>query len=243
VGGLRIVGRGLRDTYDNLFGFCLATIGWWLAALPVVLLWPFISWFALVGWLLFGPAATVTLFAVTDPRRAVERPDVREVVGIFWGNLTYGWKLILATLPVPLVLLNNLVVFGGSEDSLAVLAPLWAVLLLISIGFLLLSFAVAGIFATPLRETLKRATFVLVTAPFRSLFVLAVLLLWVLLGTGLVVPIVLFVPALVAATLDRLVVRVFDLPVVDPNAPTEERLHERATGTGQAKGGLRGRWR
>jgi hypothetical protein len=209
-----------------------------------VLLWPFVSWIALVGWVIFGPAATVALFAVTDPRRAVARPDAREVVGIFWSHLTYGWKLAVVTLPVPLVLFNNLVVFGGSEDSLAVLSPLWAVLLLISIGFLFISFAVAAIFATPLRETLRRTTFVLVTAPFRSLFVLAVLFVWVLLGTGLVVPIVLFVPALVAATLDRLVVRVFGIPVIDPNAPTEERLHERATGAGEpARGGLWGRKR
>lgn len=243
VGGLRIVGRGLRDTYDNLFGFCLASIGWWIAALPVVVLWPVVSWFALAAWLLFGPAATVTLFAVTDPRRAVARPDAQEVVGTFLGNLAYGWKLALATLPIPLVLLNNLVVFGGGDNALAAFAPLWTVLLLISCCFLVLSFAVAGIFAAPLRETLRRTTFVLVAAPFRSLFVLAVLLLWVLLGTGLVVPIVLFVPALVAATLDRLVVRVFGLPVVDPNAPTDERLHERASGAGQAKGGLWGRWR
>jgi hypothetical protein len=41
---------------------------------------------------------------------------------------------------------------------------------------------------------------------------------------------ILFVPALVATTLDRHVSRAFDLSIVDPNLPTPERLQERAKG-------------
>ena len=228
--GLRIVGRGLRDTYDNLFGFSLASVGWWLASLPVLILWPFISWVALLGFLLFGPGATVTLFHVTDPRRSIDRPDVREALALFRGNVVFGWKMAAATLIVPVVLLNNLVAFGRSNTWLAGLAPLWTVLLVIAVVFLLVGFAVAGMFGGPVSTTLRRTAYVLVAAPFRSLFVTAMMLLFILLGTLMVIPLILFVPALVAATLDRHVARAFDLAIVDPNTPTDERVRERTTG-------------
>ena len=235
--GLRIVGRGLRDTYESLFTFCLATIGWWLATLPVWVLWPVLSWVALLGFLLFGPAATIALFAIADPRRAVSRPDLGEMVAIWRENLVPSWKLAAATLPVPLVLLNNLLVFGGTDDALAALAPLWGVLLILSVCFVLVAFASGGMFRLPLRETLRRTAYVLLAAPFRSLFVLAAVIVFLVIGTGLVVPMVLFVPALIAATVDRLVAQALDLTIVDPNAPTEERAREKREG-GPGKGRL-----
>lgn len=230
VGALRIVGRGLRDTYDNLFGFCLASLGWWLASLPVLALWPFVSWLAVLGFLPFGPAATIALMAVVDPRRTINRPDPREALDLFRDKIVDGWKLAAATIIVPVVLVNNIVVFGGSDSWLAQLTPLWAVLFVVALIFLFVAFSVAGMFGGSLKETAQRTAYVLVAAPFRSLFVVALLLLLIVLGTVLVVPMILFVPALVATTLDRHVVRAFDLTIVDPNAPTPERLQERAKG-------------
>jgi hypothetical protein len=240
VRGLRIVGRGLRDTYESLFTFCLASVGWWLATLPAWLLWPVLSWLALLGFLAFGPAATIALFAIADPRRAVSRPDLGEMLSLWRTNLVAGWKLAAVTLPVPLVLLNNILVFGGSDDSLAALAPLWAVLLVVSLCFLLVAFASGGMFLSPLGDTLRRTAYVLLAAPFRSLFVLAAVVVYLVIGTGLVVPMILFVPALVAATVDRLVAQALNLTIIDPNAPTEERTLEKREGRPQ-KGRLRDR--
>jgi uncharacterized membrane protein YesL len=227
VRALRVVGRGLRDTYDNLYSFCMASVLWWMATLPVVLLWPIIPGFALLGFLLFGPAATLALFAATDPRRAVSRPDLAEMLAIWRSRLTYSWKLIAVTLPIPLVLFNNILVFGGSSDALATLTPLWTVLFVIMVSLTLVAFGVAAMFELSIRETLKRAVYVLVAAPFRTLFVLAWIVILIVLGAVMVVPLILFVPALVGAILDRHLVQVFKLEVIDPNTPTEERLLER----------------
>jgi uncharacterized membrane protein YesL len=225
---LRVIGRGLRDTYDSLFAFCLASLLWWIAVFPPILvLWPLLSGFAVVGFLVFGPAATIALFAATDPRRGASRPDLAELVTTWRTRLTQSWKLAALTLPLPLVLVNNIIVFGGSSNWLVNLVPLWTVLLVITLSLFVVSFGVAGLFELPLRETLKRATFVLVAAPFRTLFVLVAIVLLTILCGVLVVPIILFGPAMVGAILDRHLVQVFGLPVIDPNAPTDERIIER----------------
>jgi hypothetical protein len=234
---LRIVGRGLRDTYDNLFGFTLASLGWWMASLPVLVLWPFISWLAVLGFLPFGPAATLTLMTVVDPRRVINRPDPREAFDLFLAKIVFGWKLAAATMIVPVVLLNNILVFGGSDTWLAGLSPLWTVLFVIAVVYCVVAYSVAAMADGSLSETLRRTAFVLVAAPFRSLFVVAMLVLLVVVGTLLVVPLILFVPAIVATTLDRHVSRAFDLEIVDPNTPTPERLQERAKGTEPSQAG------
>jgi uncharacterized membrane protein YesL len=223
-----VIGRGLRDTYDSLFAFCLASILWWVAVFPPILvLWPLLSGLAVVGFLFFGPAATIALFAATDPRRAGSRPDLSELLSTWRARLTQSWKLTALTLPLPLVLMNNIAVFGGSGNWLVNLVPLWTVLLVITFGLFVVSFGVAGLFELSLRETLKRAAYVLVAAPFRTLIVLVAIVLFTILCGFLVVPIILFGPALVGAILDRHLVQVFDLPVIDPNAPTDERVLER----------------
>ena len=49
---LRPLGRGLRDTLDNLLPFTLASFAWWLSLLLIVT----------------APAGTLALFAFADPQ-------------------------------------------------------------------------------------------------------------------------------------------------------------------------------
>ena len=53
MGTLRLIGRGLTDTLESLLPFVLLTLAWWICLCLVI---P-------------APAATVTLAAMTDPRR------------------------------------------------------------------------------------------------------------------------------------------------------------------------------
>ena len=138
---LRIVGRGLKDTYEQLFGFVLASVGWWLSAVLIVTL----------------PAGTLALFMVTDPRRAIDRPDIREVLTYLRASIGKGWILALVTLPIPLVLFLNLYSFAGTDNWLAVLTPLWAVLLAVGLIVTFLSFSTMSLLSGGLSLSLKRA--------------------------------------------------------------------------------------
>ena len=55
-----------------------------------------------------------------------------------------------------------------------------------------------------------------------------VIVLWVIVAIGglLVIPAVMFVPALVAVTVNHLVYDTLGIPIADPLSPTEERLGE-----------------
>ncbi|HEX5992028.1 MAG TPA: hypothetical protein VFY70_05625, partial [Thermomicrobiales bacterium] len=126
---LRLVGRGLTDTLESLLPFMLLTLAWWVCLCLVI---P-------------APAATVTLAAMADPRRAVARPDWRETLGAVRRNLWRGWGVILPFLPFVVVLLANLSFYGGRTDRWDVLVPLWTVLLVFAFAGVLYAFAVAGL--------------------------------------------------------------------------------------------------
>ena len=99
---LRLIGRGLSDTLESLLPFTLLTLAWWVCLFLVI---P-------------APAATVTLAAMADPRRAVDRPDWREALGAVRRNLWRGWGVVLAPLPFVAVLLANLSFYGGRTEPL-----------------------------------------------------------------------------------------------------------------------------
>lgn len=208
---LRIVGRGLKDTYEQLFGYVLASVGWWLSAVLIVTL----------------PAGTLALLMVTDPRRAIDRPDLREVLGYLRSSIGKGWVLALATVPIPTILLLNLYSFAGTENWLAVLAPLWTVLLTVGLIVTFLSFSTMSLLSGGLSMSLKRAGYVAAAAPIRTLLVFFFLLIIGLICYVSIVPAILLAPAIIGATINRLVLDVFDIPVIDPSKPTDERVHER----------------
>jgi uncharacterized membrane protein YesL len=207
---LRLIGRGLTDTLESLLPFALMTLAWWVCLCLVI---P-------------APAATVTLAAMADPRRAVDRPDWREALGAVRRNLWRGWGVILPPLPFVAVLLANLSFYGGRADHWDVLVPLWTVLLLFALAVVLYAFAVAGLTDVTAWSATKRAGLLIARRPGQALLLSVVVLFVIAAGALLVVPLVMFVPALTAAVVNRVVLDGLGLPVLDPLAPTAERLVE-----------------
>jgi uncharacterized membrane protein YesL len=207
---LRLIGQGLTDTLESLLPFTLLTLAWWVCLCLVI---P-------------APAATVTLAAMADPRRAVDRPDWREALRAVRRNLWRGWGVVLPLLPFVVVLLANLSFYGGRTDHWDVLAPLWTVLLLFALAVALYAFAVAGLTDVTAWSATKRAGLLIARRPGQALVVAVVVLFVIAAGALLVVPLVMFVPALTAAVVNRVVLDGLGLPVLDPLAPTAERLVE-----------------
>ena len=207
---LRLIRRGLSDTLENLLPFVLLTLAWWVCFFLVI---P-------------APAATVTLAAMADPRRAVDRPDWREAFRAVRRSLWRGWGVVLPPLPFVAVLLTNLSFYGGRTDRWDVLVPLWTLLLLFALAVALYAFAVAGLTDATAWSATKRAGLLIARRPGRALVVAVVVLFVIAVGAALVVPLVMFVPALIAAVVNRVVLDGLGLPVLDPLAPTGERLVE-----------------
>lgn len=210
MGGLRIIGRGISDVFEHLLPFMLASLLWWLG----------------VFLLITAPPATTTLFAFTDPRRAIDRPEPRAVLAQLRRQAWNSWKHFLIAGPIIAVLVWDLGFYGGGAGGLAVLAPLWLVLLLIWCAISLTSIAALALTESTVSAAFRRGAYVVLSAPFRSILVLVVSVIYVLIGIALVVPLVLIVPPLVAATVNRLVLTQLQIPVLDPLAPTDERVLE-----------------
>ncbi len=207
---LRIILRGLSDTLEHLLPFCLATLAWWAAMILV----------------LPGPGATIALFAITDPRRAVDRPDWREGISLAWASTRRGWLVTLIMLPLVAVVLLNLRTYAGSGSRWGLLTPLWVYLLLFGVTLTLYAFSLSAVTDLPLGSAIQRSALLVVAFPIRSAVVTFVLLFIVAAGGLLVVPLVMFVPALAAAVINRTVLTGLGLPIVDPLAPTPERKIE-----------------
>src|SRR5215210_5854305 len=146
---LRLIGRGLSDTLESLLPFTLLTLAWWVCLFLVI---P-------------APAATVTLAAMADPRRAVDRPDWREALGAVRRNLWRGWGVVLPPLPFVAVLLANLSFYGGRTDRWNVLVPLWTVLRVFVLAVALYAFAVAGLTDAPAWSAVKLAGLLVARRP------------------------------------------------------------------------------
>lgn len=215
---LRLIGRGLSDTFEHLLPFTLLSLGWWLCLFLIV---P-------------APAATVALVAMTDPRRAIDRPEWREAVAAGRAAFRAGWGVALATLPIAAVLIANLAYYADRTSLWGLLIPLWTILFILALAITLQAFAAAGLTADGPRAALKHGALLTLLRPGRSLALVLVTLILVAIGGALVVPLVMFVPALVAAIAGRVVLAGLALPVPDPLAPTAERLaeeHRRAAST------------
>lgn len=210
MGPFRLLWRGIADVFEHLLPYMLASILWWLSILLVVTF----------------PPATIGLFAMTDPRRSIDRPEPGEILAQMRRDAVASWKLFLIILPILALLIWDLGFYGGNQGGFAVLAPLWLTLLIIALAISLASISALALTESGVGSALRRGAYVILSSPFRSLLVLIAVVLYVVIGTVLVVPLVLIVPPLIAATVNRLVLSQLQIAVVDPMAPTEERLLE-----------------
>jgi uncharacterized membrane protein YesL len=191
-----------------------------------------LSWWLAIFLVLPGPGATIALFQLVDPRLASEldRPGLRQSARVTLANLKRGWILALCTLPVLILLLYNLAYYNSLESRLAILAPLWVILLLLGLISTLSAFAMTSLFDQPATVALRHG--ILLSAARLPRALVTVVLIWLLLfvGTLLVVPLVMFLPATIAAISSRFVFDSLGVPVHDPLAPTDERVQEEQTG-------------
>jgi hypothetical protein len=123
-------------------------------------------------------------------------------------------------------LLANLSFYSGGTGRWDVLVPLWTVLLVFALAVALYAVAVAGLTDATAWSATKRAGLLVVRRPGQALAVAVVVLFVIAVGAALVVPLVMFVPALIAAVVNRVVLDGLGSPVLDPLAPTDERLVE-----------------
>ncbi len=223
--GLGLLRRGIRDTYEHFLPFSAATLAWWaIAALPVGVS----AVLGLIGLLLFllVPGATVSLFAFTDPRRTTNRLDIAELAAAFRRTFLPGLAIAAIMVPVIALLLWNIAYYGDNGSQFGVLVPLWSVLFILALNVALVAFALTGLLDLGAMESIKRAFVLTGSAPLRSFMILVVLGLITGLGALLVLPLLLIVPALITATMNRFVLDRMGIVVVDPSTPTDERLQE-----------------
>lgn len=232
---LSLIWRGIRDVFEQFVFMIGLSITWWLCSLPAVLgvmlflSAPILLPVALLSTFLIPPA-TVTLFAMADPRRIVNKPDREEMVAVFLSSVKRGWTIGLATVPLLLILAWNIVYFQGSSSFLAAFVPLWAILIIFLFILTLYMYSLAGTMESQLRNAFRGGMFVLISRPFAAAF-LSVLVIIVTVIFGLMVlPVLLIGPALLAAVVNRFVLDALQVEVIDPNSPTTERAYEREKG-------------
>lgn len=206
--------KGLSDTLEHLLPYSLASLAWWLAVFTVV----------------FAPGATLALFRVADPRATsdLDRPSLRESAAVAKQSQGRGWPLALVCLPVVAVLFWNLRFYGLDRSRIAILTPFWIVLLLVAIFLTATAFSTAALLDESWRTALHQA--VVQTAGRLPTAIVISVMLWplLLLGALLVVPIFMFLPATVAAVINRFVLTGRGIPIADPLIPTDERAVEEA---------------
>lgn len=217
---IKLVWRGIRDLFEQFLNLTWFSLVWWLCVILVV---P-------------GPPATVALYAMADPRRQVSTPEFRDAVEVFRSAIRRSWGIFLFTVPLMAILIWNLYFFGGTSALLAAMSPLWLIMLVLIWVLMLYAYAVAATMESGTRNAFRGAMFVLVSRPFVSiaLSVFSVVLITVM--TITVVPMVLFGPALIASIVNRVVLYVLEVEVIDPSAPTTERSHERERGINPDRG-------
>ena len=208
----RPLGRGMRDTLDNLLPFTLATFAWWLSVLLVVT----------------APAGTLALFRYADPRRQSDhlRPARSEAIAYVRTELVRAWAIALAFgLPL-LALVNNLVAYRDADSAIRWLRPLWVLLLLLVVAAGAVTCSLRAVHGQPTTTAIKTGVVMALARAHRLLPV--VIVLWVIVAIGglLVIPALMFVPALVAVTVNHFVYDIFEIPVADSLDPTEERIGE-----------------
>lgn len=232
---LGLIWRGIRDVFEQLIFMAGLSIGWWLAVVPAAfgvllgvsapILLP-----AVLPLSLLIPPATVTLFAMADPRRLVNRPELSEMRATFVTSFKRSWIIGLVTVPALLILGWNIGYFVGSGSFLAAFVPLWTIMMIFLFILMLYMFSLAGTMESGLRNAFRGGMFVMVSRPFSALFLSVLIVIVGAVFTVMVVPMMLIGPALMAAVVNRFVLHTLEVEVIDPNAPTSERAYERERG-------------
>jgi len=209
---LRPLGRGLRDTLDHLLPFLWMSLSWWLGLFLIVT----------------APAATLTLFAAADPRRLEDhqRPTRREALRQVRHWLMQGWLLAIVIAVPVIVLVSNISVYRHSNGIARLLLPLWVLLLLLILTAAGMADSLVAVHGLSITSATRRA---MLTSLARLPLVLPVAVgLWLLVAVGglLAVPAVMFVPPMVAVTLNHLTYQALGIDVSDALEPTPEREAE-----------------
>ena len=217
---LRFALRSYRDFYDRI---------WWMLLLTAV-------WWVMLATIIFVPSATLLLFKHADPRIGVwkDRPDLRESGQFLWSELVRGWTLTLATLPLIGLMAFNLVFYGGEDNALTALAPIWLVLLILGITATFIIFAVAGVTDLPAKAAILtgfRLTGIRLPAALVVIFMTVLVPVLVIISTYyILLPVAVMLPGLIATAFSAFVLDAMGAAVPDPNKPTDERLHEKHSG-------------
>jgi hypothetical protein len=211
---IRAIFKGLSDTLENLLAFTLLSLCWWLAAVLV----------------LPAPGAAIALLAATDPRivNASDRPDMRDAIELTGHYLRRGWLLALVAVPLLVVLGFNLWSYRDAEGLAAALGPLWIAVFAAITMIAALAAACMALFDDGLAPGMRRAGGILARRPLAALLAFALLALLLLVSAMLVVPLVLFYPAMAAVILNRFVLHTLGVSIPDPLDPTMERRVEEA---------------
>lgn len=227
--------RGIRDVFEQLVFMASLSLGWWLCAAPLAvgiflfLVTPLAAPLILLTAFLIPPA-TVTLFAMADPRRIVNKPDFHEARETFAGSVKQGWTIGAATVPFLIILFWNTSFFLGQTSFLAAFVPLWTIMFIFLFILMLYMFSLAGTMESRLRNAFRGGMFVLITRPFTAALLSILIMVAGAIFTVLVLPMLLIGPALMAAVINRFVLDALQVEVIDPNAPTSERMYERERG-------------
>src|SRR5665811_51755 len=206
--------RGLKDVYDQFVLLMMVSVLWWLS---VVLIVP-------------GPPATVALFRMADPRNQTELPELREFFRIMRDSLRTAWGVAAFTVPVILVPIWNTLFFRGTNSTLAIMVPLWVVMVFIAWVLMLYAFATVATMESKVRNSFRGATYLLVMRPFSSALLVLMLFVVMSIFAVLVLPLILFGPAVTASVINRFALDGYGIEVIDPNKPTTERADERSRG-------------
>lgn len=221
---LRLFLRGLKDAYDQFVLLMIVSALWWVSAVLIV---P-------------GPPATIALFRMMDPRNAIETPEIADFFRIMRENFKTAWTVALFTVPVILVLAWNMLFFRNSDSAFAIMVPLWFVMIVIAFMLMLYAFATVASMESYPRNAFRGAVYLLVMWPFTAGLLFVLLALIGSLFAVLVLPLILFGPGTVAAVVNRFVLAGYDVEVIDPSSPTQERAYEVSRGINPDRSGIKG---
>lgn len=210
MSGFRMVWRGLAGTLEHLLAYTIYSMLWWLCVVTIIL----------------GPPATVALLVMTDPRRLDSQPDVREAIAAGRRAFARAWGLALISAPIILVLFLNIRYYANAGGFFAIFIPLWLLLSILGYGILISAFAIVGLIDSPVLTSLKQAVLLTAIRPFRVIVLIVLLTVLWLISAVLVVPLIMFMPAIIGAVLDRHVLDGFQIDIPDPMTPTDERRAE-----------------
>jgi hypothetical protein len=204
--------RSVSTTTDNLFIYTIYSLLWWVGIAVII----------------SAPAATISLFRVTDPRSVLDdnRPAFRDVGKLISSVFRRSWILTILFAPVAFVAIVNLAIYAGDQSRLSILVPFWIATLLILLLVGTASASVVGLQNAGWKDAIISAGVAITRRPLAAVVNFGAGILIIMIGAVLVVPLFLIVPAMICAIVNRYVLRSLDLAVPEPLQPSPERLAE-----------------